>query len=131
MLDRKHLAAGIFGLALIAAPALAAEYVSDNEQIEVTAPRHHPTPSIPGAPIRDVTLTREVRFDDLDLHTHHGVRMLRSRIMSTALLLCKQIDVMYPVTLSDNPPCYESAVHNAMLQAHEVIRQARGYAENE
>ena len=123
-------AGGALLLALAAAPALAQdEYYGPGEEVVVRAPhfRHHraiETPDIPGTPIRDVAISRPVRFDDLDLRTRHGVHLLRARISNTARLLCRETDAMFPVKTDDSPPCYRTAVRDAMAQANEAIREA-------
>lgn len=112
-------------LGLAAATSASAQDYGD-EEIQVTAPRHHTTTTdIPGTPIRDVAMSRQVRFDDLDLRTRHGARILRSRIRSTAQTLCRQLEFMHPVATSDSPPCYRMAVHDAMIQVNDAIASAR------
>ncbi len=131
------LAASAIGLAL-AAPAAGAPGYGDeksynqngNEEIEVTAPRSHARGEY-GAPIRDVAISREVRFDDLNLRTGHGVRVLKTRIRSMARVLCTELDAMHPVAADNSPPCYQTAVRDAMYQADDAIAQARLQAANE
>ena len=128
------LAATACGLALIATPVNAQEYTRygvpvsygtpADEEVEVIAPRYHPRSAI-GAEIRDVALSREVRFDDLDLRTAWGARELRARVRYTASNLCMKLDVRYPVSADNSPPCYSTAVRNAMYEADEAISDAR------
>jgi UrcA family protein len=133
------LAATAIGLAL-AAPANAQQYDrqydrygepmygnSSDEQIVVTAPRYHRRSEI-GAPIRDVALSREVRFDDLDLRTASGAHALKVRIRSTANDLCQRLNILYPVSYGNNPPCFQTTVHRAMYQADRAISDARNEA---
>jgi UrcA family protein len=108
-----------------------APYAStSDEQIEVIVPRHH-TRSAIGAEVRDVAFSREVRVDDLDLRTLRGERVLRARIRNTAGELCHRLDVRYPVTTQDSPPCFRRAVENAMYRADGLIENARASAETE
>jgi UrcA family protein len=100
-----------------------AAYGRSPERVEVIAPR--PQRSEIGAPIVDVALSREVRFDDLDLDTRHGVRELRERVRNTARDLCRQIDFRYPIAANGSPPCYRTAVADAMDQVDEAIDRAR------
>src|SRR5438552_15213241 len=96
------LAATVCAMTLIGTPVNAQEYTRygervsygnpADEQIEVIAPRYHPRSAI-GAEIRDVALTREVRFDDLDLRTAWGARELRARVRYTASNLCTKLDI--------------------------------------
>jgi len=109
----------------------AAVYQNGREQVEVFAPRYHARRSAIGAEIRDVSLSREVRFDDLDLRSARGARELRARIRYTAGTLCRKLEVRFPVTAEDSPPCFQTAVARAMDQADEAISNARRTALNE
>ena len=117
------LATGAVALTL-AASASAQYYASPTEQVIVRAPQYGPQRSEIGAPIENVSMSREVRFDDLDLRTVWGARVLRSRLRETALNLCRQIDNQY-VTLDDNRSCYRDAYEDAMMQADDAIRATR------
>ena len=100
------------------------------EEVIIEAPRYyHPQQrSSIGAPIEDVAMSRTIRFDDLDLRTDWGVYSLRDRIAYTARTLCKRLDFAYPVSTSDSPDCYRTAMDDGMAQADAAIAQARGYA---
>jgi UrcA family protein len=119
-------ASGAFVLAL-AAQAVAQPVAGPTEEVIVRAPPYHgPQRSEIGAPIEDVSLSREVRFDDLDLRTDLGQGALRDRIRRTALSLCQDLANRYPVTADDgSPPCYRTAYDDAMNQAESAIRNAR------
>ena len=97
-----------------------------NENVEITVPHYGQPRSELGAPNVRVSLSREVRFDDLDLRTRHGVRILRARIQLTARLLCRDLDERYPVTADDSPPCYKNAVDDALYRADRTIAGVRG-----
>lgn len=127
--------AGVCALLLAAAPAAAQDRDTGDttyrdappEQVEVIAPRHHGERSAIGVPIVDVSMSRDVRYDDLDLSTYRGVRELRSRIRYAARDMCARLSIRYPVETSDSPPCYENAVADAMDQADAAIDKARSY----
>jgi UrcA family protein len=126
----------VLTLVFAAPAALAQDYgapaydrAAAHEQITVQAPRYHPRRSAIGAPIREVAISRPVRFDDLDLATPWGAHVLRDRIRVTARELCNRLNFEYPVTASDSPPCYRTALQNAMYRADEAIADARGYAD--
>ena len=137
------LSASVIALGLAAAPAAFAasddEYVEDeatadttvvaDDEIVVTAPRARRGEY--GAPIRNVAMSRDVSFADLDLTTNDGARALEARIRSTARNLCRQLEVMHPVATDDSPPCYETAVDDAMIQATAAIADARDVASDE
>jgi UrcA family protein len=149
-LTRLLLAASALGLALAASSANAQQYdqygnpapnygpppgygpsYGPPEEITVYGPRRHEERGDLGAPIEDVALQRAVRFDDLDLRTDWGARELRNRIEYTARVMCQRLDTMYPIKADDSPPCYRTAVDQAMYQADAAIGQARGYAQGE
>jgi len=117
------LATGAVALTL-AASASAQDYASPTEQVIVRAPHYGPQRSDIGAPIESVSMSREVRFDDLDLRTVWGARVLRSRLRETALNLCRQLDNQY-ITLDSNRSCYRDAYEDAMMQADDAIRATR------
>ncbi len=131
---------GTLGLMVIASSAGAQEYgppapgsYGPPQEVIVTPPPYVHQRSAIGAPIIDASLSRPVRIDDLDLRTDWGVRELRSRISFTATTLCRQLDMMYPVSYdggSDQWPrnheCYRDAFARGMEQAHGAIRAARG-----
>ena len=123
-------AAGALGI-MMATSAIAQDY--GDEEIEVTAPHYRATgtATIPGAEIRTVSMSHQVRFDDLDLSTHHGARTLHNRIRATARTLCREISAMHPVVLDSDQDCYRAAVDDAMYQADAAISDARGFAQNE
>jgi UrcA family protein len=129
-------AASALGLALAASSAHAQAYGNGaadtyrnraSEQIEVIAPRHHPEESDIGAPIRNVAFSKEVRFDDLDLRTAEGAHVLKDRIRYAAGAVCRRMNISYPISADNSPPCYSTALDDAMAQADAAIEQARGY----
>lgn len=129
------LSAGALGLAL-SAPAAAAR--SDrgtgtpsydngaNETVQVTAPRlPEQRYTFDGTPIENVSLSQPVFYKGLDLRTHEGARLLRQRIRHTAFNLCLRLNFEYPISTPDSPPCYRTALQNAMPRADRAIREAR------
>lgn len=122
---------------MLAAPSVSAQdYYDDTaydrgptEEVIVQAPEYYrqQRDSATGAPIVDVAMSREVRFDDLDLRSRWGVRELRTRVSATARQLCDRLNVRYPAATSDSPDCFRTAYNDAMAQAEEAIERARGY----
>lgn len=110
-------------------------YRGPNETVEVYGPPPPRERSAIGAPIENVSVSREVRYDDLDLRTEWGAHVLRARIVRTARAACRELDRRYPSSYypatSDSPPCVEWAVDRAMDQADAAINDARHYASRE
>jgi len=87
-----------------------------------------------GAAIRNVSVSRTVRTDDLDLRTEEGAQELRSRVFFTADSLCHWLNAMYPVDAEGwssgmwprDSRCYRSAVQGGMKQAVNAVSAARG-----
>ena len=102
-------------------------YRSAPENFEVTVPRPGPQRDRMGAPYTNRSLSQEVRFDDLDLRTGHGARILRERVKLTARMLCRELDERYPVTADNSPPCYNDAAEDALYRANRAIHDARNY----
>ena len=126
--------AALLALASVVSPASAQDgygYGPPPDEIYVYGPRPAPERSGIGAPIETVSLSDAVRFDDLDLRTDWGAEELRERILYTASNLCRALDAAYPTSgylpTSDSPPCYRTAVDDAMAQADAAIGRARGY----
>lgn len=116
------------GVALAATSASAQSYgpvaapSGTHEVVTVTAPRSHERQrSTIGAPIVNVSLSREVRFDDLDLRTSGGAHALRARVRDTARALCRQLDQQYLVTEDDTRSCITTAENDALAQADSAI----------
>jgi UrcA family protein len=101
-----------------------------DDEVVVQAPRSR-VRGVYGAPIREVSLSREVSFADLDLRTRAGERVLRARVHTMARNLCRQLDIMHPVAAPDSPDCYTAAVDDAMYQVDDAIAQARDVASAE
>ncbi len=132
------LAASALALALATVPASAQTSYGGNptaetpsEEVIITAPRYHARHNAIGAQLDTVSLSRDVSFTDLDLRTERGARLLRARVRETARTLCQQLQTDYLVTEDDSPPCYATALRDALGQADTAIREARRTAYNE
>jgi UrcA family protein len=121
-----------------ASGALAQEYgpppgYAPPEKVIVIAPHRHYSRerSDIGAPIENVAMSRQIRFDDLDLSTAWGARRLRERIRYTAHELCRRLDTLYPVSApgESGSDCYRNAVDGGMDQADQAIAQAQPYGD--
>lgn len=71
-----------------------------------------------GIPIEQVTLTREVGYRDIDIHSPGGITTLRRRIYLTARDACSELTNIYPITswTSSNQECVDTAVNTALSQ---------------
>lgn len=98
-----------------------------NEHVVVTAPRTYHGSGVHGGTIRNVSLTGNVRFDDLDLSTPWGKNELRHRVRLMASNLCHELDERYPAAIQTQgqPSCYQQALDSAMRQADEVMADSR------
>jgi UrcA family protein len=83
-----------------------------------------------GAPIENLSLSREVRFDDLDLRTSGGAIALRDRVRQAALNLCQQLENQY-VAMDDSRPCYRTAYDDAMDQVDAAVQKAHDDAQHD
>ena len=93
---------GALGLVLAASSAGAQQYgapagpgyynYGPPEEVIVTPPPYARQRSAIGAPIIDASISRPVRYDDLDLRSGWGVRELRDRVSFTARTLCSQLE---------------------------------------
>lgn len=121
--------ATLMGLAFTAPAARAQDAYGYNdaaysgpERVIVEAPRYPSMHGYLGGKIVEVSMSREVRIDDLDLRSAWGRRELRTRIDTTAAEICSNLTRMYPIGVTGSPPCYEQAVERAMRLAHAAIR---------
>lgn len=103
------------------------------EQVYVYGPPRGQERGATGAPIEDLSISRPVRYDDLDLRSSWGAYELRRRIAITSERLCRQLNQFYPTTLyplqTDSYDCYRRALGDAMYQVDMAIARARSYAD--
>ena len=100
------------------------------DEIVIYAPRHrHVERGELGGPIEDVSLSKGVRYDDLNLTSDWGIRKLHDRISFTAHELCRRLDVTHPIAVSDSPPCYRTAMEQAEQLAVAAIDRANEQAD--
>ena len=112
------------GLMMPGRPALA----QPMETVVVTAPRivqqtivmgRSPT----GAPIEETTISRVVKFADLDLTKPQDQDTLRTRVRDTSRDLCAELDKLYPFGAKD-PDCVKKSADRAMVQVDQAIAEA-------
>ncbi len=89
------------------------------EVIIVTAPRY--VLGEHGGPVRTVSVSGKVRFDDLDLSAPWGRTELKARVRVMASNLCGELERQYPVGVSGGPDCYKEAVKSGMQFADQVL----------
>jgi UrcA family protein len=120
---RAALVAGVLGLAL--SPALGQNYGGPEEGVIVTAPRFH----VEGNPMRNVpekiSLSTQVRYDDLNLISYQGAQTLRWRVRDAAQDVCTQVAEAYPVYQAPGTSCYRKALQGGLIRADAAIRDAR------
>lgn len=124
------LLAGAFVLAAGAASAQDYGYgpPPGDENITVYAPRVHVEPNkrLDGAPEK-LSMSVNVRYDDLDLSSREGARELRARVRDSARDVCAQLRDAYPYQKMPGTSCFKDAYENAMVHANEAIQDAREY----
>ena len=97
------------------------------ETIEVYGPRLRVERSPMNGPVKKISFSRLVRFDDLDLRTPSGARELRLRVRDTAHDICAQLAAAYPIPEASGTSCYRTALQDAELRADAAISDARSY----
>jgi len=126
-------AASALVLALASAPVSAQQYdgpvyTGPTEEVIVRPPRYYSEDTPVGVEPKQISLTQEVRSDDLDLRTEEGAHALRVRVRETARHVCARLAREFPVTYTNATSCYREAVDDAMYQADNAIGAARGYS---
>lgn len=100
---------------------------SATETIEVYGPRLRVDRAPMNGPVSKISLSRNVRYDDLNLRTARGARELRVRIRNTAQDVCSLLADAYPVPQASGTSCYRTTLQDGLLWADEAIRDARSY----
>jgi UrcA family protein len=120
-------ALAMFGFALAGGVA-AAEPPVEVTAAEVTVEAARPTTTVErsytGTPVELITLTRHVRFADLDLTTHAGAVELEKRVNDSANAACTKLDTLYPLTAKQSAGCTKKSADNAMVQVRAAIAAA-------
>ena len=126
---RPALLVAAFGTLFAAGSASAQQSPYGNgptESVIVVAPRLHADRPRLNGPLEKASLSMDVRYDDLNLLTHSGARMLRARVWQTANEVCDRLAEAYPVyELSTATPCVREAYENAMVKAYGAINRER------
>jgi UrcA family protein len=98
------------------------------ETIRVYAPRALRVERQPqNGPVEKISMSRSVRYDDLDLRTRFGAHELRMRVDKAAADICSQLSDINRVPEQPGTSCYQSARQDALLRANAAIRDARSY----
>jgi UrcA family protein len=129
---RLTVVTGVLGALLAISPVLARDVDRDvtsqstaTEKIEVYAPHFRVDRSRANSLVNKISLSRAVRYDDLDLRTARGARELRLRVRDVARDICSELQEAYPVPEAPGTSCYRAAVEDAMWRADGAIRDAR------
>jgi UrcA family protein len=131
-LSAKLKLAAIAGALVLGASAAAAQdYDRDRdttETIRVYAPRHFAVERRPmNGPVQKISLSRSVRYDDLDLRTRTGAHELRMRVNAAAADVCSQLADISRIPEQPGTSCFTAAKQDALLRADAAIRDAREY----
>jgi UrcA family protein len=118
------LAFAVMGLTLAGSVATAQELkevtIQSTRETKIIVGR-----SYSGAPIEEMTLTRRVRFNDLDLATAAGGAELEKRVKDAARALCEELDKRNPQSERTALPCAKAATEQAMVQVQAAIVAAK------
>src|SRR6202043_3924526 len=99
------LAAAVFGLSLVSAPARAQPQADDVTGVgEIVVHPDRTRDPYTGAPIDTVTESRVVYTDDLDLNARWGQRPLLRRVQRAATDACDSLDRRF-VTIDSGQAC--------------------------
>jgi UrcA family protein len=123
---RKSLA--VMSLATVFAGAVALSVpasAQDTESITVNAPHFHGQAARLNGPLEKVSFNGQVRYDDLNLRTRHGARVLRMRVRDEAQNVCTRLAEAYPVREAPGTSCYKGALDDGLVRADAAIRDAR------
>jgi len=122
--SRLACGAAMLTLGFAGSPVFAQDY-NGPESVIVTAPDFR----VEGNPMRNVpekiSLSTQVRTDDLDLNSWRGQRTLRWRVRDAAQDVCTQLYQAYPLHELQGTSCYKQALEDGMLRANVAIRDAR------
>jgi UrcA family protein len=121
--------AGIGALAFVATAASAQDYGRSDEEVDVYAPHYSAEPGHLNGTLGKVSLSRPVRYDDLDLRTRDGAHELRMRVRDEARDICERLADIYPVYEANGTSCYKTAEQDALIKANAAISDARDYTD--
>ena len=135
MSNKLVILAGAIGAILAASAAYAQDYdrdrpvsyASSTETVEVYGPRLRVERAPLNGPVDKISLSRLVRYDDLDLRTAGGARELRARVREAAQDVCGTLADAYPIPEAPGTSCYKTALQDALLRVDGAIRDAREY----
>jgi UrcA family protein len=127
---QKTILGGVFFAGVLAASSAWAQGSAysngPTESLQVIAPHFRADSTPLNGPLEKMSLSRKVRYDDLNLLTRRGAHELEWRIWSTAQEVCGRLAEAYPVYESTTEkPCARTAYENAMVKAYGAISNAR------
>ena len=80
-----------------------------------------------GAPVRQATASARIRYSPIMLTTNSGRALLQYKVTQVARGLCRKLDSISVVPLSDETTCVQQAVKSAKVQiASAIARQQAG-----
>lgn len=83
-----------------------------------------------GIPIEQLSLSRQIGYQDINIHSAKGVARLRHRIDRTARSACRELSTLYPnnVWTTSEGACVTNAVQSALQQLPSSVAAAVGPA---
>jgi len=96
------------------------------ESVIVTAPRYDVGGSGRVNTIPEkVSLSKVVRYDDLDLRSSRDATILYGRVREAVRDVCWQLKGAFPLRQLPGTSCYKTALQNGLIRADAAIRDAR------
>jgi UrcA family protein len=68
-----------------------------------------------------ISLSRRVKYADLNVGTYSGYQEIEARVRSTAKSLCDKLDQMYPTLDVDTKTCVRSTVSKGMADVRAAL----------
>jgi UrcA family protein len=81
-----------------------------------------------GLPVADITVSYAVITRGLDLRSSAGAAELATRIRDAARGACQDIARQYPSAAPSDAECAKVAADQAMVRAHQLVREAQADA---
>jgi UrcA family protein len=132
---RRHTTRTAFAIAAFGSMLLSDMAIAQPEDVSVAAPREIIRQQVgrsftTGGPIEDVTIIRQVAYNDLDLRKATDVDTLNARVEAAAREGCAELDRIFPFTATrrSRRECMRNAIDSTTAQIYAALAaDGRGY----